>query len=77
MGSVVKVYKNGKHIAWQVRICRVDLPIFTLCFCDYDEAADWLNENEEAYISNPKTVLEIVDRLKLLRSRKKQRMGKI
>ncbi len=56
MGSVVKVYKNGKHVSWQARICRVGLPKFTLCFCTYDEASDWLNCNEERYIMDHKLV---------------------
>jgi len=77
MGSVVKVYKNKKHIAWQARICRVGLPKFTLCFNTYEEAADWLNENEEVYISNPEFILQKVNRLNNLRDRKKKRTGKI
>ncbi len=77
MGSVVKVYKNGKHIAWQARICRVGIPKFTLSFCSYDEAADWLNLNEEKYIENPKRILEEVNRLKELRQRRKKRTGNI
>lgn len=77
MGSVVKVYKNDKHIGWQARICRVGLPKFTLCFCTYDEAADWINENEEKYIHNHKQVIQEVDRLKALRSRRKTKTGKM
>lgn len=77
MGSVVKVYKNKKHIGWQARIVRVGLPKFTLCFCTYDEAADWLNENEERFIHNHKSVIEEIDRLKKLRTRRKLRTGKV
>lgn len=77
MGSVVKVYKNKKHIGWQARICRVGLPKFTLSFCSYDEASDWINENEERYICNHKQVKQEIDRMKSLRKRRKQRTGKI
>lgn len=77
MGSVVKVYKNGKHVGWQARICRVGIPKFTLSFCNYDEASDWLNENEESYISNPNSLIKEIDRLKELRCRRKKRNGKI
>ena len=76
MGSVTKVYKNGKHIAWQARIVRVGIPTFTLSFCKYDEAADWLNENEENYINNPKSFKDF-DRATELRNRRKKRTGKI
>jgi len=77
MGSVVKVYKNGKHIAWQARICRVGVPKLTLSFCTYDEASDWINENEEEYINNPESILDTLDRLKELRVRRKKKNGKI
>lgn len=77
MGSVVKVFKNGKQVGWQSRICRVGVPKFTLSFCTYDEAADWLNENEERYINNSEQVIEEVDRLKELRFRRKKKTGKI
>lgn len=77
MGSVVKVYKNGKHVSWQARICRVGLPKFTLCFCTYDQASDWLNCNEERYIMDHKIVRGEVDRLLSLRLRKKEKTGKM
>lgn len=77
MGSVVKVYKKGKHVSWQERILRVGIPSFTICFCTYDEAADWLNENEERYMNNPVRFLEEIDRLKEIRARRKKRTGKI
>jgi hypothetical protein len=77
MGSIVKVYKNGKHVAWQARICRVGIPKFTLSFCTYDEAADWLSEYEEVYINNPSFIIEMVDRIKELRGRRKKRTGKM
>ena len=77
MGSVVKVFKNKKQIGWQARICRVGLPKFTLSFCTYDEAADWINENEERYIYNHSQVMKEVDRLDLLRYRRKKNKGKI
>lgn len=77
MGSVVRIWKNGKQISWQARICRVGLPKFTMCFCTYDEASDWINENEENYIKNHKKFIEEVDRLKELRFRRKKKTGKI
>ena len=77
MGSVVRVLKKGKYIGWQARICRVGIPKFTLSFCTYDEAADWLNENEEKYIYNPNFLIKKVDRLKEIRKRKKKRTGRI
>lgn len=77
MGSVVKVLKKGKHVSWQARICRVGIPKFTLSFCSYEEAFDWLNENEENYINNPEVFLDAIDRLKELRLRRKKRIGKI
>ncbi len=77
MGSVVKVLKKGKHIGWQARICRVGIPIFTLSFCTYDEAADWLNENEEKYIYNPNFLIKQVNRREESRKRKKKRTGRI
>ena len=77
MGSVVKVYKNGKHVSWQARICRVGIPKLTLSFCSYDEAYDWLNENEESYINNPELFMTELNRIKELRERRKKRNGKI
>lgn len=76
MGCVTKVFKNGKHIAWQARIVRVGIPKFTLSFCSYSEALEWLNKNEENYINNP-DIFKDFDRLKELRIRKKKRTGKI
>ena len=76
MGCVTKVYKNGKHVAWQARIVRVGVPRFTLSFCSYDEAAEWLNENEEDYINNPE-LFQDLDRVKELRGRRKKRTGRI
>lgn len=76
MGSVVKVFKKDKFIGWQARICRVGIPKFTLSFCTYDEAADWLNENEEKYIYD-QSVLNKIDRLDKTRVRRKNRTGKI
>lgn len=76
MGCVTKVYKNGKHVAWQARIARVGIPKFTLSFCTYDEAYEWLNDNEEDYINNPDAFKDL-DRLKELRGRRKKRIGKI
>jgi hypothetical protein len=76
MGCVTKVYKNGKHIGWQARIVRVGVPRFTLSFCTYDEAVEWLNENEENYINDPES-LKYLDRVKELRGRRKKRMGKV
>lgn len=77
MGSVVKVYKKEKHVSWQARICRVGIPKLTLSFCTYDEASDWLNENEESYINNPELFMKEFNRLKELRGRRKKRNGKI
>jgi hypothetical protein len=76
MGCVCKVYKNGKHIAWQARIVRTGIPRFTLSFCTYDEAANWLDENEEDYINNL-DLFKDLDRVKELRERRKKRTGKI
>lgn len=76
MGCVTKVYKNGKHVAWQARIVRTGIPRFTLSFCTYDEAVDWLNENEEDYINNPNAFKDL-DRLKELRVRRKKRTGRM
>lgn len=77
MGSVVRVYKKGRQIGWQSRICRTGIATFTLSFCTYDEAVDWLNENEERYIDNPQSVIQEVDRIKELRSRRKKRSGRV
>jgi len=70
MGCVSKVYKNGKHVAWQARIVRTGIPRFTLSFCTYEEACDWLNDNEEDYINNH-------DLFKDMRGRRKKRTGRI
>ncbi len=77
MGSVVKVYKNKIHISWQARIVRVGIPTFTISFNTYDEAADWLNQNEKKYIHDHERCLKEWNRLDLLRERKEKRTGKI
>ncbi len=76
MGSVVKVYKNKKFVGWQARICRVGIPKFTLSFCTYEDAVEWLNDNEEKYIYDQE-ILKGINRLDKTRCRRKERTGKI
>jgi hypothetical protein len=77
MGSIVKVFKNDRHISWQARIVRSGLPKFTICFNSYDEACEWLSLNEKKYINDHERCLKEWNRLDLLRNRREARTGKI
>lgn len=77
MGTICKVFKNEKHISWQAKIRRVGIPSFSLSFNTYEQAADWLNENEEKYIYEHRELTKKTNRLELARKRKKERTGKI
>lgn len=53
MASITeRIYKSGKT-AYRVRIRLKGLPGFCLTFDDWDEACQWVEQNEDLFIKDP------------------------
>jgi hypothetical protein len=72
MGTLIVRHNKNGSIAYRVMIRRKDIPNLFLTFDSWEEATNWINENEYKYITDPDIYQKWIKRERLRLKRKRE-----